>query len=307
MHIKHIHEMIEKLAEYCKCDIEKGYDKLDVNVVGGAVDMLKDLCDAEYYARLAKCLEKEEDENKEEEKYFLKMLKEEKQDEYKRMKEEYGEDEGERRFYDNYRYANGRFAPKGRGSYEPRRSGRRGRRGYEEMPYMMMPEMYDPEYYRDLDRENMGRMYYSGGGSSGGSSGGNSGGSSGDNFGGNSGGGSSSVGMSGGSMGGSSRGYSEGYDDGSRRGYDDGYSDGQREGRRSGGSQSRYDRAKRGYEEAKEQHKGGTSEDKQITMREAEKMVNVFMDGLEEALEDSPVEVKNMVKTKGMGRLQKLQ
>ena len=70
----------------------------------------------------------------------------------KRFVEEYGEDDG-RRYYDHWRYKNGRFAPKGRGS----------RRGYEEYPYYhMTPEMYhdhDPEYYRDMDRD-MGRMYY---------------------------------------------------------------------------------------------------------------------------------------------------
>lgn len=55
--------------------------------------------------------------------------------------------DGGKRFYDHYRYADGRFAPKGRGTY---------RRGYEEPPYYhMTPEMY----HRDMDRD-MGRMYY---------------------------------------------------------------------------------------------------------------------------------------------------
>lgn len=68
------------------------------------------------------------------------------------------EDYPERRYYDNYRYkTSGRFAPKGRGSYMPRR-------GYEEPPYYHMnPDMYrehTPEYYRDVDREN-GRLYFS--------------------------------------------------------------------------------------------------------------------------------------------------
>ena len=62
-----------------------------------------------------------------------------------RMIEQY-EDYPERRFYDHYRYADGRFAPKGRGTY---------RRGYEEPPYWHMT----PEMYRDMDKEN-GRMYY---------------------------------------------------------------------------------------------------------------------------------------------------
>lgn len=68
-----------------------------------------------------------------------------------RMLEQY-EDYPERRFYDHYRYADGRFAPKGRGTY---------RRGYEEPPYWhMTPERYrDMEYSRDMDKGN-GRMYY---------------------------------------------------------------------------------------------------------------------------------------------------
>ena len=68
------------------------------------------------------------------------------------------EDYPERRYYDDYRYkTSGRFAPKGKGSYMPRR-------GYDEPPYYHMnPEMYrehTPEYYRDMDREN-GRLYFS--------------------------------------------------------------------------------------------------------------------------------------------------
>lgn len=68
------------------------------------------------------------------------------------------EDYPERRYYDNYRYkTSGRFAPKGKGSYMPRR-------GYDEPPYYRMnPDMYrehDPEYYRDLDRSE-GRLYFS--------------------------------------------------------------------------------------------------------------------------------------------------
>lgn len=67
------------------------------------------------------------------------------------------EDYPERRYYDNYRYkTSGRFAPKGKGSYMPRR-------GYDEPPYYRMnPDMYrehEPEYYRDLDRSE-GRLYY---------------------------------------------------------------------------------------------------------------------------------------------------
>ena len=82
------------------------------------------------------------------------MEKSEDNEDIMRMLEQY-EDYPERRFYDHYRYADGRFAPKGRGTY---------RRGYEEPPYYHMnPDMYrehDPEYWRDLDRSE-GRLYFS--------------------------------------------------------------------------------------------------------------------------------------------------
>lgn len=145
MHIKNIRCIEEKLAEAIKCEFEKGIDKVDTTEMVKATDMLKDAAEAEYYARIAKAMEDAEKEDEESQKYMLKQLK-----------EEYGEDDG-RRYYDNYRYMRtGRFAPKGRGTYMPRR-------GYETpIEYHMTPEMYrehDPEYYRDMDRD-MGRMYY---------------------------------------------------------------------------------------------------------------------------------------------------
>lgn len=145
MHIKHIRCIEEKLAEAIKCEFEKGIDKVNTTEMGKATDMLKDAAEAEYYARIAKAMEETEKEDEESQKYMLKQLK-----------EQYGEDDG-RRYYDNYRYMrSGRFAPKGRGTYMPRR-------GYETpIEYHMTPEMYrehDPEYYRDVDRD-MGRMYY---------------------------------------------------------------------------------------------------------------------------------------------------
>lgn len=145
MHIKNIRCIEEKLAEAIKCEFEKGIDKVNTSEMGKATDMLKDAAEAEYYARISKAMEDAEKEDEESQKYMLKQLK-----------EEYGEDDG-RRYYDNYRYMRtGRFAPKGRGTYMPRR-------GYETpIEYHMTPEMYrehDPEYYRDVDRD-MGRMYY---------------------------------------------------------------------------------------------------------------------------------------------------
>lgn len=145
MHIKNIRCIEEKLAEAIRCEFDKGIENVNTSEMGKATDMLKDVAEAEYYARIAKAMEKEDNEDEEADKHMLKQLK-----------EQYGEDDG-RRYYDNYRYMRtGRFAPKGRGSYMPRR-------GYETpIEYHMTPEMYrehDPEYYRDMDRD-MGRMYY---------------------------------------------------------------------------------------------------------------------------------------------------
>ena len=87
---------------------------------------------------------------------IVEVMKEAENDDNIRAIEMY-EDYPERRYYDNYRYkTSGRFAPKGKGSYMPRR-------GYDEPPYYHMnPDMYrehTPEYYRDMDRMD-GKMYY---------------------------------------------------------------------------------------------------------------------------------------------------
>ena len=87
---------------------------------------------------------------------IVEAMKEAENDDNMRAIEMY-EDYPERRYYDDYRYkTSGRFAPKGKGSYMPRR-------GYDEPPYYHMnPDMYrdhTPEYYRDMDRKD-GKMYY---------------------------------------------------------------------------------------------------------------------------------------------------
>lgn len=128
MHIKRIHEMMEKLTELTKCELDKGIDCVDTYEMSSAVDMIKDLACAEKDALIAKAMYEEEE------------------DEY-------------RRYYDHYRYGNGRFAPKGHGTY---------RKGYEETPYWhMTPEDYhswenkpEAERRRDLDRMQ-GRMFFS--------------------------------------------------------------------------------------------------------------------------------------------------
>lgn len=136
MHIERIHKMVECLTEKTLSELDKGIENVNIEEMSEAVDMIKDLCEAEYRAVIVKSMKKADEEEEEYDKELLRSLK-----------TEYGEENG-RRFYDHYRYANGRFAPKGKGTY---------RRGYEEPPYMhMYPEA---EHMRDMDRD-YGKMYY---------------------------------------------------------------------------------------------------------------------------------------------------
>ena len=138
MHIERIHKMQECLTEKAVNELEKGVENVDTSEMGEVVDMIKDLAEAEYHSIISKAMKKADEEEEEYDKELLRSLK-----------AEYGEESG-RRYYDQYRYANGRFAPKGRGT----------RRGYEEPPYYHMPVNYnDMEYMRDMDK-GMGRMYY---------------------------------------------------------------------------------------------------------------------------------------------------
>lgn len=120
-----MHDMIEKLTECAKSQFDKGLESVDTCEMGKVIDMIKDLAEAMYYRTLTKTMGESEDEE------ILKMF------------DRYGRD---KRFYDHYRYEDGRFAPKGRGTY---------RRNYDEPMWHMTPEMY-----RDMDREPYGRMYY---------------------------------------------------------------------------------------------------------------------------------------------------
>lgn len=141
MHVKNIHSILEKLAECAKMEAEKGIEQLDTKEMGEVVDMIKDLSEAEYYSRISVAMAKAEEDEKKEEEYILKSLK-----------EEYGEEDGERRFY--------RGQPRSKTSDRFMRRGD-GRRSYTPY-YHMTSEMYhehEPEYYRDMDRSE-GRMYY---------------------------------------------------------------------------------------------------------------------------------------------------
>ncbi len=148
MHIERIHRMVECLTEKTLSELDKGIENVNVEEMSEAVDMIKDLCEAEYHAVIVKAMKKADEEEEERDKELLRALK-----------AEYGEEDG-RRFYDDYRYMRtGRYAPKGKGSYV-------GRRGYIEPPYLHMYPDY-PDYddmgkltgMRDMDR-GLGRMYF---------------------------------------------------------------------------------------------------------------------------------------------------
>lgn len=134
MHIKNIHSMIEKLSEVAKCELDKGIENIDTKEMGEVAEIIKELSEAEYYAKISKAMDEAE----------------------------YGEDYDYMGAYDHER--------KGyRGQPRDSRGRYMSRRGYESR---MMPEMdYDEmERMRDYDR-GAGKMYYSGSGSMGGSQG----------------------------------------------------------------------------------------------------------------------------------------
>ena len=256
MHIKHSHESIEKLAEYGKKMIDEavlGETKVDIVAAEKVMDMIESLAEAEYYSKISKAMDESE---------------------YGEDYDEYGPmDDGRRGYRGQPRSQSGRFMSRGDGTRSNR--GRGGRRGYEdEMYYPMTAEMYNMpiDYLRDMDRESMNRMYYSGGGSSSGGSG-MSGGSSGGN-------------MGGGSMG-SSGGGSRGYSDGNYGGND---------GNRGGGN-SRYENARRGYEETK-MTQDNSPEGKKKQMESLEKYLKELGEDMTELVGKMDASEKSMLKSK---------
>ena len=214
MHIKNIHSMIEKLSECAKVELDKGVENIDTKEMGEVAEIIKELSEAEYYAKISKAMDEAESEDN------------------MRAIEMY-EDYPERRYYDDYRYkTSGRFAPKGKGSYMPRR-------GYDEPPYYHMnPDMYrehTPEYYRDVDRAQ-GKMYYT-----------------------------EPITM-----------------------------------------ESRYDKAKRGYEESKMAHKENTPESKQAKMKDLEMYLKELSEDVTQLLSDATPEERSMVKNKMQVLTQKI-
>ena len=238
---KPIKKMCEKLMDAVNHELDKGIENVNAEELGETIDMIKDLYEAKEKMYKA-C-------------YYKQIMEAMEESEYGEDYDEEGPmDDGRRGYRGQPRSQSGRFMSRGDGRRSNR--GRGGRRGYEE-PW---DEMYDEmEYYRDMDRNGMGRMYYTGdsSSSSGGSgmNGGSSGGSSSGNMGGSSGGSS-----------GGSRGYSEG---------------------------SRYENARRGYEEKKQ-----SGADKQEKMKSLEEYMKELGSDLSGLLAEMSPEEKTMVKSK---------
>lgn len=132
-----MHKWAKQIMECVKAKVD------GIGIVNFEGQNLDDLKDFTEIAKNIACFDKDY-------RIVEAMEKSEDNEDIMRMLEQY-EDYPDRRYYDHYRYANGRFAPKGRGT----------RRGYEEPPYYHMPVNYnDMEHMRDMDK-GQGKMYYS--------------------------------------------------------------------------------------------------------------------------------------------------
>lgn len=248
---KIIETMYESMENAIKHQIDGGLDKVNTHELYEAIDILKDL--SEIKLNCVKAMYKTQ---------IMEAMEE----------SEYGEDYDEN---GEIRYYRGQPRSKTSGRFMSRGDGRRN--------YRMTPEMYreyEPEYYRDLDRETMRRMYST-----------------------------TSTGTSG-----TSRNYSDGYADGmnegEKRGYNNGMSEGETRGYERGFSEGsrnrggRYDRARRNYEENK-QGKNGQSDEKD--MRNLETMLNEFEKELSEMLPKMSQQEKNLAKNKVVSWQSKVQ
>lgn len=253
---KPIKKMCEKLMDAVNYELDKGVENIDTKELGEAIDMIKDLYEAKkemyeacYYKQIMEAMEEHDFEDEEE------IM-----------------DEGRRGYRGQPRSESGRFMSRGDGRRSNR--GRGGRRGYEEpMYYTMTPEMYHdytPEMLRDMDRESMGKMYYSSGNMGSQSSSGMSGGQS-----------------SGGSQGGGSRGYSE-------------------RGESGRGQSSRSENARRGYEESK-MMQDGSPESKKKAMENLENYLKELSEDMTELVGKMDSNEKSMVKNKLQVLAQKVQ
>lgn len=71
-------------------------------------------------------------------------------------------------------------------------------------------------------------------------------------------------------------------------------------------SESRYDRARRGYEESKAMHKGNTAEDKQHKMKELENYMKELSTDVTDMISDMSPEEKSLMKQKMQVLMQKI-
>lgn len=178
---------------------------------------------------------------------------------------EYGEDYDENGPVER-RYYRGQPRSKTSGRYMSRNDGRRS------YPYMYIP---DTEWERDMDRD-MGRMYYTS--PSGSPTGTASNSMSAEN---------------------SSKAYSDGYTEGNRDGYKRGYSEGKiSAGMSHNMPNSRYDNAKRGYEETKAMHKQNTAEDNNANVRKIEELMDIISEDVKELLPKMTPSEKTALKSR---------
>lgn len=121
--LKELAEIKHDLIDAVKAEVAHGLDKADTAEIGAVVDMIKDLAAAEkdcmeacYYESVTGAME-----------------------------------DYERKGYDRWRYASGRFAPKGR-----------GRRGYDRMMDEPWPMGYEEERDGMMPRDPYTRMGFDG-------------------------------------------------------------------------------------------------------------------------------------------------
>lgn len=137
MDIMRIHEMKETLTEWAKNELEKGKECVCTEEMGQVIDMIKDLASAEKDCYEAKY--------------------------YKSIVEAMEEATEGRAGYDNWRYASGRFAPKGHGHMvgwtTPYVDPYMMQMGPDSTPYRMG---YYEDQMRDRDMKDADRMGYGG-------------------------------------------------------------------------------------------------------------------------------------------------
>ena len=209
MHIKRIHEMIEKLTKCAEMELEKGVENINAEEMGEVTDMIKDLAEAEYYSKISKAMDEAE----------------------------YGEDYDYRGAYDEHERKGYRGQMRdSKGRYMSRRKG-------------YMPMMYDYDWDnmqmdRDMDREH-GKMYYT--------------------------------------------------EPMTMRNNNQTH------------SESRYDRARRGYEETKSMHKDNSPESKQMKMKSLEDYMKSLAEDVTDMVNDMSPEEKSLMKQKMSVLMQKIQ